>query len=254
MSLKFNPKVHRYWLDGKPVQGVTTLLKGGLNNDALMYWSARTVAEYVADNSEDVEQLRAMGREPMVAALKSVPWEKRNEAAVRGTDVHALAELLVHGDEVEVPSHLAGFVNGYVDFLDRFDVAAVLTERAVGSRTHWYAGKFDLIADINGTRWMLDNKTSKGVYGSTALQLAAYANGEFYVEDDDPETELPLPEGIERYGVLHVTEFSTELRPVDMSGDSFADFLAVAAVAKSRKRIDAYLLDPITEPEELESL
>jgi hypothetical protein len=28
----------------------------------------------------------------MVAALKEIPWQKRDEAAIRGTDVHALAE------------------------------------------------------------------------------------------------------------------------------------------------------------------
>ena len=68
MTLKFNAKTHRYWLDGKPIPGVTGLIKGGIPAPALTYWSARTVAEYVADNAEHVEQLRVMGRGPMVAA------------------------------------------------------------------------------------------------------------------------------------------------------------------------------------------
>ena len=55
MTLKFAAKSHRYWCDGKPIQGVTTLLKGGLPKDALMYWSAKMVAEYVADRPDDVE-------------------------------------------------------------------------------------------------------------------------------------------------------------------------------------------------------
>ena len=104
MTLKFSPGNHSYRLDGKPVPGVTTLLKGGIPAPALVYWSAKQVAEYVADNEDHVAQLRSMGRNPMVAALKSVPWETRDTAAVRGTDVHALAEQLVHGNEVRCPS------------------------------------------------------------------------------------------------------------------------------------------------------
>lgn len=250
MPLTFNADSHRYRLDGKPVPSVTGLIKGGLPKDALVYWSAKTVAEYVADNPDAVDNLRDMGREPMVQALKSVPWQVRNEAAVRGTDVHAIAEQIVHGHDAEVPGHLAGYVRGYADFLDRFAVEPILTECSVAHRGLWYAGRFDLIADINGTRWMLDNKTSTHVYGETALQLAAYAGADFYVTDDDAHTEHPLPE-CERFGVLHVTEHGTSLYPMR---DAWDDWTAVLAVAKRRKEIDAHRLDEITEPHELEGI
>jgi hypothetical protein len=52
VTLKFSEKAHRYWCDGKPIPGVTTLIKGGLPAPALVYWSARSVAEYVADNPD----------------------------------------------------------------------------------------------------------------------------------------------------------------------------------------------------------
>jgi hypothetical protein len=247
MSLKFTPGNHQYRLDKKPVPGVTTLIKKGLPAEALMYWSARTVAEFVAHNPADVEQLRAMGEGPMVAALKNVPWQKRDEAAVRGTDVHALAEQVVHGVDVEVPEHLLAHVRGYVDWLDAFKVEPVLTERSVGNRAHWYAGRFDLIADMGGYRWLLDVKTSKNVYGQTAIQCAAYAHAEFYVDDDDPDTEHPLPEGIERLGVIHVTEAGTELRPFDSTDAPWRDFLHIAWIAKRRDVIDSYINEAITE-------
>lgn len=246
MTLKFNAKTHRYWLDGKPIPGVTSLLSGGIPKPQLTYWAARTVAEYVADNPDHVDQLRTMGRGPMVAALKETPWQARDEAAVRGTDVHALAERLVHGDEVAVPEHLADHVDGYVRWLDTWQPTAILTERSVANATHWYAGRFDLVADIHGTRWLLDYKTSSGVYGENALQLDAYRNAEFYVEDTDPDTHLPMPEGIERLGVVHIRADGTDLVPVDSSGAPFRDFLHAAWIARRANDIKGYVGEPLT--------
>lgn len=251
MTLKFSPGNHTYWLDRKRVPGVTTLISNGLANKALMYWSARTVAEYVAQNEHAVATLRELGEGPMVAALKGIPWQKRDDAAVRGTDVHAIAEQVVHGTEVDVPDHLLAHVQGYVDWLDAFKVEPILTERSVAHRGLWYAGRFDLIADIAGTRWLLDVKTSRAVYGSTALQVDAYRNAEFYVDDDDPDTEHPLPEGIERLGVVHVTDAGTTLHPLDSTGEPFRIFKHVAYIAKRRDDIDSFIHEPITELEHL---
>lgn len=247
MSLKFSAKAHRYWMDGKPAPGVTTILGKGIPKPAIPYWAARTVAEYVADEPEKVEALRAAGRDPMVAALKGVPWTKRDEAAVRGTAVHDLAERVIHGEAVEVPEHLAGYVEGYVRFLDEFGVEPILTEKSVGNREHWYAGRFDAIVRI--PRWrggvgLLDLKTSTGVYGETALQNAAYAHAEFYVEDDDPNTEIPLPE-IDWIAVAHVTEYGTSLYDLGDKGAAFAEFLAAKKVADTTDRRKNLIGDPV---------
>ena len=247
MSLKFSPGNHQYRLDGKHVPSVTGLIKGGLPAPGLVYWSARTVAEFVADNPSDVEQLRAMGRAPMVAALKEVPWQKRDEAALSGTDVHALAERVVHGEPVDVPAEYVDHVQGYARWLDEFDVTPILTERSAASRKHWYAGRFDLIAEIAGVVWLLDAKTGR-VHSDAAVQLDAYRNCEFYVDDDDPDTEHPMPEGIERLGVIHVTTGGTVLHPMQSDGEPFRDFLHIAFLAKRAKQREKYLLDAITEP------
>jgi hypothetical protein len=237
MSLVFYEKSHRYKLDGKWVPGVTTLLKKGLPKPALVYWSARSVAEFVADNEATVEQLRSMGRGPMVQALKEVPWQKRDEAAARGTEVHELGERVSHGEEVEVPEHIAGHVQGYIDWLDRENPEVLATECAVGSRKWQYAGTFDLIARFRGATWLLDIKTASGVYGDNALQLAAYANAEFMQVDGD---EVPLPT-IDRLGVLHVTESGTRLLPVTDPAAAWKDFLHVAWTGKAEDRIKSYI-------------
>lgn len=247
MTLKFNPNVHRYHLDGRPVPSVTGTL-GIIDKPAIPKWAAKTVAEYVADNIHDLDAWSRMGKEQLVAALKQVPWTKRDHAAVRGTEVHELAEQLIHGGEVEVPPHLVGYVNGYARWLDDFDVEPILTEKSVANRTHWYAGRFDSIVRI--PKWregvgMVDLKTSNGVYGETALQNAAYSMAEFYVHDDDPDTEHPMPE-IEWIAVAHVTDTGTYLYDLGDLDAANAEFLAAHTLARSKKRRQALITDPIT--------
>ena len=236
--LKFSKGNHQYRLDGKPVKGVTTLISGGLPKPALVRWSANMVAEYVADNPDAVEQLRAMGRNSMVNALKGVPWDSRDKAAARGTDVHKLGEDLVHGREVDVPEHLLGHVEGYAKFLDKHNVEPVLTEFMVANRAAWYCGTADLIAKIDGVMIFADLKTSKGIYGETALQIAAYKNAEWYQDDDG--NECPIPE-VERCAALHVREDGTELVPLDSTDAPWKVFQHVAWVAKQLDTIKGFV-------------
>lgn len=208
---------HSYKLDGKKLPGVTTLLGKSIPKGALMYWSAKSVAEWVIDNPDLLEQLRSMGRGPAIAALKEIPWQKRDTAATRGSEIHAIAEQVINGQTVQVPDHLADHVDGYVHWLDGMDVQPVLTEHAVASRRWGYGGKFDAIVRIGRGRWagrqaLLDWKTSSGVYGETGLQTAAYARADFYVPLDQPDTELPLPQ-IDCTGVVHVQPGESVLYP-----------------------------------------
>jgi hypothetical protein len=228
-GLVFYPNSHRYRLDGRWVQGVTTLIKQGLPNDALKFWAARYVAEYVADNRDQVGRLYGMGRGPMVAALKETPFQYRDEAAVKGTDVHALAERIVGGEEVDVPEHLVPYVESCIGFLEDHDIQPTLVEAVVGSREHGYAGKLDLVA--NAAIW--DYKTgASGIWPETAFQLSAHAHAEFHGEHGD---EHPLPEITAAYGV-HLRPDGYDVYPLQFGADVFEEFLDLAKVARIAKR------------------
>lgn len=244
-TLKFAPGNHTYRLDGKIIPGVTTLLGKGLPKPALVYWSAKMVAEFVADNEADVEALRRMGRGPMVNALKGVPWQTRDTAAIRGTDIHALAEELVHGREVDVPEPLADVVAGYVRFIDAWQPEVIWTERPVANRKWWYAGKPDIICRIAGENWLWDWKSAKAVYGDNALQVACYGNAEFSVNDDGDEEPMPA---IDRYGIVHVQPDATELFEVTDPAAAWKDALHVMWTAKATDRIKGYLGEPLAAP------
>lgn len=251
MTLKFSAKAHRYWLDGQPCPGVTTLLSKGLPKPALPYWSAKSVAEFVLDNPEQVEQLRSLGREPAVAALKAIPWQARDTAAVRGTDVHALAEELIHGREVDVPEHLVAHVEGYAAWLDEFQVEPLFTEHAVANRKSHYAGTFDAIIKFGRGPWagmtvLADWKTSSGVYGETGLQTAAYARSEFMAPDSD--TEIPTP-AVDATGVLHITDAGSQFYPLAATpadiDEAFKVFRHIAFVAGKTDWIKGLIGEPM---------
>lgn len=249
-GLKFSPGNHQYRLDGKPVQGVTSII-GILDKPAIPRWAAGQVAEYVISNPDGVNQLRAMGEGPAIAALKAIPWQKRDEAAVRGTDVHALADQIINGHPVEVPDHLLAHVEGYVRFLDDWQVEPILTEFAVGSREHWYAGTADALVKCGRGPWagatvLWDWKTSRGVYGETALQTGAYAGAEFHGLAGD---EHPIPT-VERLGVVHVTEHGSAVHDLGDPAEAFGVFKHVRYLA-SRKD---WLKNVISDPIELETV
>lgn len=256
MSLLFAPGNHTYWMSRKPdetrrthVPGVTGLIKKGLPAPALVYWSAKAVAEWVADHEDDLARMRtSMGRAPLVGALKEVPWQARDEAAIRGTDVHAIAERIVHGESVDVPDHLLPYVQGYTEWLDAFDVQPEFTERSLGNRRWWYAGRADFRGTIAGRRCSADWKTAKGVYGDNALQLAAYDNCEFAVEDGDPDTETVIePTG--SLAVVHVAPYETRHHWVKNPDDAWRWFQHVAYTGRNSKAIDDCLGPAIDLPD-----
>ena len=235
MGLRFSPTAHSYWLDGKRVPGVTTIL-GVLDKPALPRWAATAVAEYVADHPDGVDSLRAMGRRPMVQALKEIPWQTRDVAAHRGTEVHALAATIAGGDEADVPDPLVGHVESYLRFLDDYGVTPVLLESAIGSREHRYAGTLDMVADsARHPRAIYDLKTSRsGIYAQTAWQNAAYGCAEFYGLDGDEQPMADL--GIERSFGVHLRADGYDVHPLPYGPEVYAEFLTIRSAYDINKR------------------
>jgi hypothetical protein len=203
---------HAYYLDGKKLPGVTTILGDGLAKPALVGWAARTVAGYAIDNWDDLAQQKPSER---LKVLEKAHYADRDAAGKRGTEVHGLAEKLANGEEVTVPEELAGHVDAYVRFLDDFGPQVVLTEAPVVSLTQWpYAGTLDLIADFPGLgqRLLCDVKTARsGVFPDNALQMAAYRYATHYLGSDG---ELhPMPE-VDGCAVIHVRADGYSLVPV----------------------------------------
>lgn len=244
MSLTFSDRNgwHLYRLDGQRVPSVTTIVNGGVPKPALVGWAAGVVAKAVAAQPSTVDAVRDLGTDALVAALAALPDQTKRAAGVRGTDIHRFAELVVHGEPVTPPENIAEAVAGYAAWLDLSGFQPELTERTVANRTFRYAGRFDVLGIMAGERWLLDVKTSRSVYGDTALQVAAYARAEFYVDGVDDE--VPLPP-VDRIGVLHVQPDVTELYDLGDIDVSLAEFRAAQTIYAGNTRRKNLIGEPV---------
>lgn len=264
MTLIFNPANHRYTLDGRSVHGVTGLISGGTPKDQLIWWSATKAGEWAAQNKAS---LATLADDSIVHEAKMAHKQAKDSAGITGTAVHELAEQLHKTGEVTTSDPLhQSYIAGYAEFLDTWEITPVLVERRVANRTDWYAGTFDLLCTsphlAGGKLVQIDLKTSKSVYGETALQTAAYSKAEFYMDGDK---EVPMPKVHATY-VAHVTPLHREGEasryegkplgtslyqlagnPAEIS-THYQMFLAAAYVAKTKKLRDRIITEPLTAP------
>jgi hypothetical protein len=263
---------HSYKLDGTKVDGVTTILGNGIPKPALVGWAAKSIAEYVGeritittagtvDATTLAQDLATIGREnryskwpndgsvsrlAFIETLKGVHWQDRDRAAKRGTEVHALAERIIQGEEIDVPAELVGHVDSYIKFLDEWQVSPIVVEGVCGHRKHRWMGTFDLVADLHGERWLLDLKTTRsGIFGETALQLAAYRHAEFYIDPDGDEQ--PMPE-VDHVGAVWCRADGYDLIPVEAGPDQYRMFQYAQMVARFTTELGKQWVHPALQP------
>jgi len=138
----FNPALHEYWTDDHLVRipGVTTILKeAGLIDDR--FFTA--------------------------------------EARERGSAVHSLCQRYANGerfDDLGRPLESLEYVNALAAWFREKRAYAIATEQMIDGTINGrrYAGTFDLLAEIEGKRVLIDYKTGAGMKWHPA-QIAAYA-------------------------------------------------------------------------------
>lgn len=247
-------KSHHYVdAHNRRVPGVTTILSGGLPKPALVNWAGNATAGYAIDHWDELGALPPSER---LKKLQGARYEDRDTAANRGTEVHALADRLVRGEEVEVPDELAGHVESYVAFLDDHDPQPLLVESTVYSLKHGHAGTLDVILDFpHGLpgfaqpqpRILADVKTNRsGVFGDTAFQLAGYRYSEFIYDDSLGEPQPML--AVDGVAVIHVRGDGYDLVPLVAGPQQYRDFLYIAEVRRAAEASRDLVGAPITPP------
>jgi hypothetical protein len=161
---------------------VTTILAAGPQKTGLINWQVeQAMSSSLTLPHVEGESLAEFAKRAVLDSRKEV-----ESAAARGTHIHSLAEILINGEE---PGELAKGYELHFESLKDWhkDVTKVhASESVMVNEAEGYAGRVDLICDINGEIEVVDFKTrkfkkdAKGVskasgYETDLLQLSAYA-------------------------------------------------------------------------------
>lgn len=200
---------------GLVVPSITTCI-GMLKKDALVVWAANTTSDRAesimselqgmdaGDMAAKVDQLvqpcegNKNGLSNLAVELRGAHKEKKDTAAARGTDVHALCEQLERGEITlnDIPTEYVGYVDAYAAFrAENPSLMFEYTEATV--QGDGYAGTTDGIVTVNGKRYILDLKTNDKavVYSSVGMQLAAAANANNIIFADGKTVPMPKING-----------------------------------------------------------
>lgn len=187
----FDEVNHIHTLDGKPLMGVTTVLKV-IGKPALVPWAAKQVVEYIEKNcdfhkSDDGEQHGFfMVTEDKLKLAKVAHTKKKDDAADWGTIVHKAIEqwiasrivsdwVMIMDKNIEVlPEHRVAIEN-FISWATTNNAIFLGSEVLVHSEQWWVGGICDFVCRIGDKLVIGDIKTSSGIWEEYWIQVAAYA-------------------------------------------------------------------------------
>ena len=151
-----------YYVDGKSVPGVTTIIGRFKESGSLLFWAC--------------EQGKAIERGEIFAL-----YDKRDAAAEAGTLAHSLVEA--HINELPLPimpdndvgkQALQGYEN-YIRWQEDNRIRVMKQEMEMVSKVYRFGGCPDALGiDSRDNLCILDWKTSAGIYSDYLLQIGAY--------------------------------------------------------------------------------
>jgi hypothetical protein len=194
-----------YTLDGKSYPRVTGIL-ACTAKPALVPAAVKVVTEHI-------QSIVNGGTEIDWIDVKREYRRQWDRKATTGTLVHEAVSAAIAGQPVD-PDLLTDEQHAIVDQFYRWQRAFapdyLASEFAVFSDTYEYAGTADMAVRIDGRTYLVDVKTGKDLWPDVALQLAAYANADFYMVGKQRVTPWPFDE----WAVLHLRSERWEFRAV----------------------------------------
>lgn len=176
---KISPRMEGYKLgDGKYPRCTNVLSMDGTKAAALSEWAKREVVERAKKSlKEQLEEgdLTVDAIDVLLESAIEEPERQKMDAAIKGTDVHDNIEKWLNGDKYEESIQLDDFKAIW----EKEGATLVCTElplvwSADGSNSVGFGGRMDILGYKDGKFIIYDNKTSKSVHTSYALQVAAY--------------------------------------------------------------------------------
>jgi hypothetical protein len=226
-----------YEKNGVEYPSVTTIT-GILDKPALVQWAANCAVDYVAGNLDRLKSENVHEGEAVLSEARSAHRTVKDEAAGNGTKVHKAIELYINGQdysELLDNEQTKTAFDAFLSWESKNHVVWIKTECQVFSTTYGYAGRFDAIAMVNGHLYLIDFKTSKGIWDEMKYQLCAYrqAYNEMLEEGQEP---------IENIAILHLDKETGEptFKPIEKDIDRMTtlfNFLTMTYYLLANRRL-----------------
>jgi hypothetical protein len=225
-----------YTWQGRDLPSVTSARRMAGLPHGLHQWSITKVVDRAIDNVMELAA-RLTTSDPSAIAmartwLRQGATEERDKAATLGTAVHDAAAT---GKSLtEVSPEIAPRLRQYLEWLAVSGAEILGAEFQCWNLTVGYAGTADLLVRFpNGSVWVIDLKTGKGVYGEHALQLMAYFRAEFVGTDDVVDDRLTgLLRQATGMAVLHLADDHWEFRAMRGDAETWRAFRGLVAFAE----------------------
>lgn len=185
LTVVYYPNSHRYKIsrpgeDLRWVPSVSTILDKSIPKNLSGWVERLTVKGHI-----DLRQIRGpvidtYGPDAVLKEMHALGcryYQERDKAADRGTDVHTAFEQLSDGKVPNLrdwPLEQRGYIQGFVKWWLKHEPKVLHSEIVVGSWSHQYAGRMDLLAEIDGRVGVIDLKTSKAIRESHHFQTQGY--------------------------------------------------------------------------------
>lgn len=189
--------------NGMPVPSVTTVLKS-LSEEGLIQWAVEQTAAYAVMNVDKLAQIPdekgfALLRyywKRMNSAKVDDPWTDLNnyhtgvlkDTAQMGTWIHTFIEAHMNKWDLPEPERIEHeqMANAYLEWCQENFVTVYATEATVFG--NGYAGTSDWFAEVNGVKYLGDNKSSRAVRNSHLAQLGALGAGHTMAKEVTADT------------------------------------------------------------------
>lgn len=186
VEIDFYPTSHRYKLikiDGKE-SGEWIPSPSGINNmldksNMLIPWAVGMFKSKMEELVGEGENFTRDDIQTMLEVAKTAHSEKKDAQASVGSVVHHYAQYgevsedyedLSFDDKERADKGIASFEKWKEEHVPEITKSEFL----VFSKKHKYVGTADGLAVINGKKYLIDYKTSKGIYTTHLYQVSAY--------------------------------------------------------------------------------
>lgn len=210
----------------------------------LIGWAVRTDFDFLRERLGSLQRDSVSRDElyPMLVEAAGAHEIKKTKAADSGTEIHDFCERFAKskmglGDVPDMKQYennepVLNGIQGFLDWFNANKVEFVEIERVVYSKKYDFAGRFDLIAKVDGKLMLLDYKTGKGVYDESGLQLAAYRLA--WEEENGKQ--------LDGHGILHLDKETAGFEYLPYTPEEYArdlvGFLAALQLKKWQKAVE----------------